>query len=123
MAMRHSFLIPLGTAILSVLSGAAASELLVPNAVAQVARGRDDEDTTALLLIESASGRDTVFVLDPRLHRFAKKSISDWKNAYVEECDGCAKRAECGGFFASGIRRKSRGILAMQTSAGRSRER
>lgn len=53
-------------------------------------------------------------VLDPRLHRFAKKSISDWKNAYVEECDGCAKRAECGGFFASGARRKSRGILAMR---------
>ena len=53
-------------------------------------------------------------VLDPRIHRFAKKSISDWKNAYAEECGECAKRAECGGFFASGTRKKSRGILAMQ---------
>ncbi|BDW12337.1 His-Xaa-Ser system radical SAM maturase HxsC [Polynucleobacter sp. SHI8] len=29
------------------------------------------------------------------------KSISDWKNEYVEECDSCVKRSECGGFFSS----------------------
>lgn len=53
-------------------------------------------------------------VLDPRIHRFAKKSISDWKNAYFAECEGCAKRAECGGFFASASVRRSRGIRAMR---------
>jgi His-Xaa-Ser system radical SAM maturase HxsC len=30
-----------------------------------------------------------------------RKSISDWKNEYVTECEGCAKMNECGGFFTS----------------------
>jgi His-Xaa-Ser system radical SAM maturase HxsC len=30
-----------------------------------------------------------------------RKSISDWKNEYVEECQQCAKRQECGGLFLS----------------------
>lgn len=40
-------------------------------------------------------------VLLPELHRFAVKSISDWKNEYMPECDGCDLRRECGGFFSS----------------------
>jgi His-Xaa-Ser system radical SAM maturase HxsC len=52
-------------------------------------------------------------VLDRRLHRFSRKSISDWKNAYFEACDGCSERAACGGFFASSTLRKSRGIAAV----------
>ncbi|WP_234942727.1 His-Xaa-Ser system radical SAM maturase HxsC [Cupriavidus necator] len=31
------------------------------------------------------------------------KSISDWKNEYAPECEPCTRRAECGGFFSSGI--------------------
>lgn len=38
-------------------------------------------------------------VLRPSLWRFAQKSISDWKNVYLEECDACAARQNCGGFF------------------------
>lgn len=34
---------------------------------------------------------------------YYKKSISDWKNEYVEECDGCKRLSECGGFFSSGV--------------------
>jgi His-Xaa-Ser system radical SAM maturase HxsC len=49
-------------------------------------------------------------VLAPDLHRFARASISDWKNAYMDECDGCALRAKCGGFFTSSTLRRSRGI-------------
>ncbi len=30
-----------------------------------------------------------------------RKSISDWKNEYVTECEGCSKQSECGGFFTS----------------------
>lgn len=30
-----------------------------------------------------------------------RKSISDWKNEFLEECSLCAKRAECGGLFSS----------------------
>lgn len=40
-------------------------------------------------------------VLDKRLWPFARKSISDWKNEYMPECEGCRERENCGGFFAS----------------------
>jgi len=35
---------------------------------------------------------------------YYRKSISDWKNEYAEECTGCKKIDECGGFFSSGIK-------------------
>jgi His-Xaa-Ser system radical SAM maturase HxsC len=34
------------------------------------------------------------------------KSISDWKNEYAKECDGCLRKEECGGFFSSSIKYK-----------------
>lgn len=34
---------------------------------------------------------------------FYKKSISDWKSEYAQECGSCIRKAECGGFFSSGI--------------------
>lgn len=34
---------------------------------------------------------------------YYKKSISDWKNEYVDECAGCMKLSECGGLFSSGV--------------------
>lgn len=52
-------------------------------------------------------------VLDRRLHRFSRKSISDWKNFYVDDCGTCVSRDECGGFFASSNLRRSRGIAPM----------
>ena len=32
------------------------------------------------------------------------RSISDWKNEYVPECDGCSRKSDCGGFFSSGVK-------------------
>ena len=37
---------------------------------------------------------------------FARRSISDWKNEYLPECEACAVRSACGGFFASCLQRK-----------------
>jgi His-Xaa-Ser system radical SAM maturase HxsC len=37
---------------------------------------------------------------------FCVKSISDWKNEYLPQCEACAVRQECGGFFASVVRRR-----------------
>jgi His-Xaa-Ser system radical SAM maturase HxsC len=31
---------------------------------------------------------------------FCRQSISDWKNEYAAECNGCFVREQCGGFFA-----------------------
>ena len=38
-------------------------------------------------------------VLRRSLWKFARKSISDWKNIYLDECEKCGVRDECGGFF------------------------
>jgi len=46
-------------------------------------------------------------VLDGGLWPFARKSISDWKNIYLEECGRCAVREQCGGLFQSAAKRHS----------------
>lgn len=38
-------------------------------------------------------------VLRRSLWKFASKSISDWKNVYLDECQTCGVRGQCGGFF------------------------
>ena len=44
------------------------------------------------------------FCLMPEeLWGFMKKSISEWKNTYLETCELCKKRNECGGFFAQPV--------------------
>jgi His-Xaa-Ser system radical SAM maturase HxsC len=43
-------------------------------------------------------------VVTDRVRPFCIRSISDWKNEYLPACDGCALRAECGGFFSSAVK-------------------
>jgi hypothetical protein len=38
-------------------------------------------------------------VLPKSLWKFARKSISDWKNIYLDRCQPCGVKEECGGFF------------------------
>jgi His-Xaa-Ser system radical SAM maturase HxsC len=38
-------------------------------------------------------------VLRKSLWKYARKSISDWKNIYLDECERCGVREQCGGFF------------------------
>ena len=40
-------------------------------------------------------------VLDPSIRRFAKRSISDWKQEYMSVCGPCIARDSCAGFFSS----------------------
>jgi His-Xaa-Ser system radical SAM maturase HxsC len=52
-------------------------------------------------------------VLPRAAWRLARRSISDWKQTYAAECDGCDLREECSGFFMSmGSQWRSRGIKA-----------
>lgn len=44
--------------------------------------------------------------LDRRLYSIARKSITDYKIRYKEECDDCIAKEECGGFFNSTINMK-----------------
>jgi His-Xaa-Ser system radical SAM maturase HxsC len=52
-------------------------------------------------------------VLDKSVWAYAARSISDWKNNYVEECDGCIEKGRCAGFFTTGRPRHSRAIRAI----------
>ena len=45
--------------------------------------------------------------IDRRIWPLAVKSISDWKNEYVDECNQCGVRESCGGFFGTGRLRRS----------------
>jgi His-Xaa-Ser system radical SAM maturase HxsC len=56
-------------------------------------------------------------ILDRSLWPFAVQSISDWKNAYAPECDGCSARPRCSGFFSTGRQRRSRGIHPLDAAA------
>lgn len=40
-------------------------------------------------------------LLPESLHKFARQSISDWKNDYLETCGICEKKSLCSGFFSS----------------------
>jgi His-Xaa-Ser system radical SAM maturase HxsC len=40
-------------------------------------------------------------ILDKRLIPYNVRSISDWKNEYMPECDPCTQKSDCGGFFSS----------------------
>ena len=66
----------------------------------------------AVTLLDQAGMRVSIYnhqlcVLDRDLWPFACKSISDWKNMYLTECETCGVRSECGGFFSSATVRHS----------------
>ncbi len=43
-------------------------------------------------------------LVNPDIGDAYRKSISDWKNEFAPECEPCRRKADCGGFFSSGIR-------------------
>lgn len=53
-------------------------------------------------------------LLDKGMWPQARKSISDWKNIYMPECEPCSVRDECGGFFASATLRYSKHIAPVR---------
>lgn len=46
-------------------------------------------------------------VLRPSLWGYAQKSISDWKNLFLPECESCSALAECGGLFKWAVKKHS----------------
>jgi len=43
-------------------------------------------------------------VLAPDTRQFARNSITTWKQVYPPVCETCARKAECGGVFGTGVR-------------------
>ncbi len=40
-------------------------------------------------------------LLKPSIYTFSKHSISDWKESYLEQCNMCKLKRECGGLFST----------------------
>jgi len=78
-------------------------------------RGELEEATLAL----AARGMNVsiynhqLCTLPRSLWPFARKSISDWKNVYLETCNNCCVRQYCGGFFQSATKRHSAHIVPL----------
>ena len=52
-------------------------------------------------------------LLPEELHTFARKSISDWKNSYIDVCRKCIRREDCCGLFSTS-KRNFKGLQAFE---------
>ena len=41
------------------------------------------------------------------IRRYSVRSISDWKNDYLDDCTECCAKQQCGGFFSSNLKKVS----------------
>lgn len=46
-------------------------------------------------------------ILPESLWKYARKSISDWKQSYLPECEQCSKFNDCGGLFTWNLKKHS----------------
>jgi His-Xaa-Ser system radical SAM maturase HxsC len=53
-------------------------------------------------------------LMPQELWQYNKRSISDWKNIFLDECSRCAMIESCGGLFASSERMHSKNIKAFE---------
>ena len=58
-------------------------------------------ETLARARIRTSIYNHQLCLVPTAIRGFAVKSISDWKNEYMVECEGCELKPECGGFFSS----------------------
>jgi His-Xaa-Ser system radical SAM maturase HxsC len=80
-----------------------------------------DELADAVDVLVSSGMKASIYnlplcVLSHSVWPYAVQSISDWKNAYLDECDDCIEKSRCSGFFTTGRPRFSRGIAAIRAS-------
>jgi His-Xaa-Ser system radical SAM maturase HxsC len=77
-----------------------------------------DQLAEAVLILDRSRVHTMIYnsqlCLMPRhLWPFMVRSISDWKNEYHPECEGCGVRDQCGGFFFSAKYKVSEKIKAL----------
>lgn len=64
--------------------------------------------------IESRLFNYQLCVLSKELRGLSVQSISEWKIKYIDECEECIEKVNCGGFFFSSVPFKSNGIKAIR---------
>lgn len=55
-------------------------------------------------------------IMPKPLWKYARKSISDWKNSFLPECTRCAQLEECGGLFTWNLKKPSAYIKPFESS-------
>ncbi len=66
----------------------------------------NDQLREAVLLLSDRGLKPYIYnaqlcILPEDIRCYAQQSISDWKDIYIPECDGCLLRGQCAGFFES----------------------
>lgn len=79
------------------------------------------ELSKAVGILDRAKIRTSIYnsqlcLLDRKVWPFARQSISDWKQEYMPECDGCIVKGRCGGFFSSAHLKYSSHIAPVRAS-------
>lgn len=79
---------------------------------------RELEETMEFLALRNMSVsiyNHQLCTLPPSLWRYARKSISDWKQLYLPQCADCSVKNECGGFFQWAVKKHSAHIRPVAT--------
>lgn len=76
----------------------------------------------AIIFLQRANVKTSIYnhqlcILPSYLWRFSCKSISSWKNIYLNVCGQCDYLVECGGFFKSAYVKQSRGVRPLKKSS------
>ena len=74
-------------------------------------------DTLSSERIRTSIYNHQLCTLPDRLWSYAVRSISDWKNDFLEVCERCEVQEACAGFFSSGLKYPSRGIVPVRMAA------
>jgi His-Xaa-Ser system radical SAM maturase HxsC len=80
------------------------------------------DDLEASVVIMARFGIDVriynlqLCILKQSLWKYSEQAISDWKNVYTGDCQDCAVRERCGGFFQWNTKLQSRGIHRIATA-------
>lgn len=79
----------------------------------------NDQLREAVLLLADRGMKPYIYnaqlcVLPKDIRCYAQQSISDWKDIYIPECDGCTLRGQCAGFFESNRNAHSSHIRKME---------
>ena len=56
-------------------------------------------------------------VLPQNLRKYAVQSISDWKDIYLDKCEDCSLKGQCGGFFSANRKFISKKISPVNNTA------
>jgi len=68
---------------------------------------QDAVETLARAGIKVSIYNTPLCLIPEAIRRYSVRSISDWKNDYLDDCTECCAKQQCGGFFSSNLKKVS----------------